>query len=128
LDARQILATHSLVQASLDFIELLNAKADVDLADSVPLYQFVKHVDYPRSHDGFPSFFIHPDLQDKDFCELSKGSPIFMDLNGHVVTWQEDAVWPVFINEAAYYEKGIAFTATQRTEITASDIRGMQSL
>ncbi len=128
LDARQILSTNSLVQASLEFIELLNSDAAIELADSVPLYHFVKHVDYPRSPDGFPSFFIHPVLQDKDFCELSKGSPIFMDLSGHVVTWQEDAVWPVFINEAAYYEKGIAFTATRRTEITVADIKQMQSL
>lgn len=128
LDARQILSTNSLVQACLDFIELLNANADVDIADSVPLFHFVKHVDYPRSPDGFPSFFIHPNLQDNDFRELNKGSPIFMDLNGQVVTWQEDTVWPVFINEAAYYEKGIAFTATRRTEITASDIKQMQSL
>ena len=128
LDARQILATNALVQACLDFVELLNSKAQIAIADSVPLYRFIKHVDYPRSADGFPSFFIHPELQDKDFCELSKGSPIFMNLKGDVVTWQEDAVWPVFINEAAYYEKGIAFTATQKTEITSADINRMQNL
>eukprot|EP00941_MAST-03F_sp_MAST-3F-sp1_P005982 g5982.t1 len=66
---------------------------------------------------------IHPDLQNKDFCELLEGSPLFLRLNGETIHFNremhapflktlgiptEEPVYPFFINEAAYYEKNIA--------------------
>jgi aspartoacylase len=46
---------------------------------------------------------------------------MFLGDTGQTIAWEPQAgdsptVWPVFINEAAYEEKGIALSLTQREE------------
>lgn len=56
-----------------------------------------------------------PSSQDRDFEPLQPGAPIFQMFNGEDVLYQgEPTVYPVFINEAAYYEKGVAFFQTEK--------------
>ncbi|MEY4066154.1 MAG: hypothetical protein RIR26_2362 [Pseudomonadota bacterium] len=119
LDANMVLQTQALVGACLDFIELWNRKESrLDLPQVVPLYSFKSHVDYPRGSDGLPDAMIHPELQGRDFQKIEKGDPVFLGFDGRTIRWDEDSVWALFINEAAYYEKGIAFTTAQRVELS----------
>lgn len=123
LDAEWVFKTSQLVKGCLDFIELWNQRRSIELADRVPLYCFKNHVDYPRAADGLPAAMIHPKFQGRDFECLKEGEPIFVDFDGQETLWKGDAVWPVFINEAAYYEKGIAFTVTERVDVDTQTLR-----
>jgi aspartoacylase len=63
---------------------------------------------------------LHPDRLGRDWQPLRPGDPLFLDGEGATLPYQPPAgledrpVWPVFINEAAYGEKGIALSLTQR--------------
>jgi len=74
----------------------------------------VRSIDYPRDAQGSVTAMIHPALQGKDFCELKSGMPVFMGFDGKEILWEGETCYPAFINEAAYYEKGIAMSLTQR--------------
>ena len=54
-------------------------------------------------------------FQDRDYEPVSPGQPIFLKANGEEVFFEgEKETFPIFINEAAYYENGVAFIFTQR--------------
>ena len=75
-------------------------------------------MDYPKQQDGTIFGMIHPELQDKDYQALNPGEPIFLTFDGKTIYYEgASAVWPIFINEAAYYEKGIAMCFTQKQQI-----------
>ena len=61
---------------------------------------------------------IHPQLQFQDYQPLHPGDPMFLTFTGEVILYQgEVIVFPIFINEAAYYEKGIAMTFTKKQQL-----------
>jgi aspartoacylase len=117
LSAEWVVKTSQLVQACLDFIVIWNSGALPSPPDTLSLFRFERHVDYPRGADGLPSAMIHPDFQNKNFQLLKPGDPVFLGFDGCVSLWEEAPAWAVFINEAAYYEKGIAFTLTDKIEV-----------
>jgi aspartoacylase len=46
---------------------------------------------------------------------LHPGDPIFLNFTGEEIFYQGNStVYPIFINEAAYYEKGIAMHISQK--------------
>jgi len=58
---------------------------------------------------------IHPRLQFTDYQPLHPGEPMFLTFEGDEIVYEgKSTVYPVFINEAAYYEKGIAMYLTQK--------------
>jgi aspartoacylase len=78
-------------------------------------------VDLPRDLDGEPLACVHPQLQNRDWRPLQPGQPLFWEpaseLSGAsspALDLEAEAQWPVFINEAAYGEKGIAFSLCRR--------------
>ena len=98
------------------------------------VFSRVCSVDYPRdtnpgggSGSGDLAAMIHPALQGSDFRPLAEGAPLFMRLDGSTVPfamaehgWDEaahGAAHPLFVNEAAYYEKGVALVLAKRTEV-----------
>jgi aspartoacylase len=70
---------------------------------------------------------LHPSLQGRDWHPLEATAAIFSLADGGVVRLGDlladrgdgpkGSQWPVFINEAAYGEKGIAFSLTQRQRL-----------
>jgi aspartoacylase len=123
LSAEWVFKTSALVSGCLDFIEKLNSGEHFTVEETVPLFCFTRHIDYPRGADGMPAAMIHPRFQGTDFQLLRRGNPVFVDFSGKESLWTEEDAWPVFINEAAYYEKGIAFTLTERIEVPVSGLR-----
>ncbi|XP_076971061.1 N-acyl-aromatic-L-amino acid amidohydrolase (carboxylate-forming) [Tamandua tetradactyla] len=104
----------ALVAAALDFIELFN-QGTAFPAFEMEAYRAVRRVDFPRAEDGDLAGTVHPQLQDRDFEPLQPGAPVFQLFSGADVLFEgESAVYPVFINEAAYYEKGIAFVQSEK--------------
>ena len=60
----------------------------------------------------------------KDFLPIQNGDPIFLHFDGTVETLQidlpsalakDEIMYPFFVNEAAYYEKGIAFMIAKKS-------------
>ena len=77
-------------------------------------------LDLPRHPDGSPAALVHPHLQHRDWRPLRDGEPLFWCAGGTVIAYDPAlapdpaARWPVFINEAAYGEKGIALSLCVR--------------
>ncbi|MCP9889343.1 aspartoacylase [Cyanobium sp. ATX 6A2] len=85
------------------------------------VHRHLGSLDLPRAGDGSPLACIHPQLQHRDWHPLAPADPLFLERSGRVLTLGEvlpatpsGTVVPVFINEAAYGEKGIALSLTRR--------------
>ncbi|MFN9547590.1 MAG: aspartoacylase [Cyanobacteriota bacterium] len=84
------------------------------------VHRHLRSLDLPRDASGKARALVHPRLQDRDWRPLRPGDPLFLSLDGTTtVPWvpgpgDSAMVWPVFINEAAYEEKGIALSLTEQ--------------
>lgn len=111
--------TERIINAILAALDAWNADEPLDIPDELEVYRFVGDLDYPRDPDGSLAGMVHPDLQDQDFRPLQPGDPVFLTLNGSVVRYEGEAgLVPVFVNEAAYYEKRAALTLAERRVIS----------
>lgn len=82
------------------------------------LFSAQQAVDFPRTDHGEIAGMIHPELEGADYQPIQFGHPLFLKFDGSVETYQgQGPVYPVFINESAYLEKGIAFYLATQQEI-----------
>ncbi|XP_073471304.1 N-acyl-aromatic-L-amino acid amidohydrolase (carboxylate-forming)-like [Aquarana catesbeiana] len=103
-----------LVNQALDFIDLFNRGKEFPSFET-DIYKFVSRVDFPRDSTGEITAVIHAELQDKDYVPLKPGDPIFKTLSGRDVYYEDEKIlYPTFINEAAYYEKKVAFILAEK--------------
>lgn len=118
LKARLFQQTEELVYAVLDYLEGFNQGEISSTNETLILYDHLSVVEYPKQQDGKIFAMIHPELQDKDYQALKPGDPMFLKFNDETILYKgASTVWPIFINEAAYYEKGIAMCLTQKQQI-----------
>ncbi|TAF07671.1 MAG: aspartoacylase [Nostocales cyanobacterium] len=118
LNAELFQQTEQLVYAVLDYFEECNRGKLSLTNNNLTLYQSLGTVDYPRNEDGEIQAMIHPQLQFRDYEPLHPGEPIFLTFKGKEILYEgESTVYPIFINEAAYYEKGIAMYLSQKEVI-----------
>ncbi|XP_008853831.1 aspartoacylase isoform X2 [Nannospalax galili] len=90
---------------------------------AIEVYKTMEKVDYPRNESGEIAAVIHPNLQDQDWKPLYPGDPAFVSLDGMIIPLGGDCtVYPVFVNEAAYYEKKEAFAKTTKLTLNAKSI------
>jgi aspartoacylase len=114
LDAVLFQETEEIVHAILDYLEAYNQGTPPPVKDTFNVYHSIQTIDYPRNELGEIQAMIHPQLQFRDYQALHPGEPIFLTFEGKEIVYEGDStVYPVFINEAAYYEKGIAMCITQ---------------
>jgi aspartoacylase len=84
------------------------------------VHRHLGSLDLPRHGDGSPAAVVHPQRQNRDWQPIVAGDPLFLTAEGATIPfhprqeWQDGPVWAVFINEAAYGEKGIALSLTRR--------------
>jgi succinylglutamate desuccinylase len=110
--------TEMLIYAILDYIEAFNRGNPLPVPSTLDVYQSISSVDYPRNSTGELEAMIHPQLQFRDYQALHPGDPMFMTFTGESIAYLgASTVFPVFINEAAYYEKGIAMTLTEKQQV-----------
>ncbi len=115
LDAELFQKTEQLVYATLDYFEGYNQGKTFQTNNTLTLYQFIGVIDYPRNERGEIQAMIHPQIQFRDYEPLNPGEPIFLTFEGKDILYEgTSTVYPIFINEAAYYEKGIAMCITQK--------------
>ena len=95
-----VLKTIEIVRSVLNF-DFTNK---IDLTN-VPYYKMLGQINYPE----YGSWYIHPLLENTDFTALPNKAPIFISAQGEEILWEEDEVYPFFVNEAAYIENKSAF-------------------
>jgi succinylglutamate desuccinylase len=119
LNADLFLQTELLIHKILDYIDAINQGTKLTEPDSVNIYQAISSVDYPRNDTGELKAMVHPNLQFKDYEPLNPGQPMFLGFTGQEILYAgADIVYPVFINEAAYYEKQLAMVLTEKQQIS----------
>ena len=99
------------------------ADARLRLPASLQVHRHRGSVDLPRDPAGEPVACVHPQLQNRDWQPLLPGQPLFWPASAapgqavpSLLEREPEARWPVFINEAAYGEKGIAFSLCSREQ------------
>ena len=122
LNADLFAKTEKLVYVMLDYIEGYNKGSVPQTNSTLTLYEYVGTLDYPRNEKGEIQAMIHQQLQFRDYEPLNPGEPIFLTFDGKEIAYEgESTVYPVFINEAAYYEKGIAMCLTKKQQVLLRD-------
>ncbi|MDJ0615347.1 MAG: aspartoacylase [Calothrix sp. MO_192.B10] len=117
LDAKLFQETEDLIHSILDYIEADRQGKPLAAPTNFTFYHMLEKVDYPRNKHGEIQAMIHPQLQFQDYKPLHPGNPMFITFDGKDIFYEgEFTVYPVFINEVAYYEKGIAMYLTQKEE------------
>lgn len=115
LNAECYFATESLIEEMLAFLQSTRQADWLPLRGDLEVFEHLHNVDYPRDADGNLSAMLHPDVEGQDFHRLDPGAPLFIDLDGNTIHYSgQEPVWPVFINEQAYYEKHFAMSFTRR--------------
>ena len=89
------------------------------LPERLVVHRHLRSLDLPRDARVEGRAVVHPRRQDRDWSPVPPGEALFLSADGTTLPWQPgrgdpDTVWPVFINEAAYEEKGIALSITER--------------
>ncbi|KAF7652857.1 hypothetical protein LDENG_00091380 [Lucifuga dentata] len=112
------------VQHVLDWVRSFNS-GNVFEGGPVEVYTLVKNVDYPRDSETHSiTAAIHPELQDKDFCLLHPGDPLFQTFSEETVRYKgNEPLYPFFINECAYYEKCIALSLARKRSVRIPPIQ-----
>jgi aspartoacylase len=119
LNADLFQQTQEIFYRILDYIEALNQGSLKLNKSALTFYEYVEAIDYPKNEHGEIKAMVHPQLQFKDYEPLNPGDPILLNFEGETVTYNGDStIYPIFINEAAYYEKGIAMCVAKKQEIT----------
>jgi len=119
LNADLFQKTEQLIHTILDYFEKYNYGDVPEINHPLTLYKFVGTIDYPRNENGEIQAMIHPDIQFRDYEPLHPGDPLFLTLDGKAIAYEgPSTVYPIFINEAAYYEKGIAMLFTEKQILT----------
>ncbi len=109
--------TEIVVYHLLDFIEKYNTNLLPSLPKSISIYKHELLLDYPRDDRGEIIAMVHPERQDRDFARIEAGSPLFKTIEGETISYEGEACYALFINEAAYYEKGFAMCLASKQDI-----------
>lgn len=124
LNATLFQQTEELVHAILDYLEAYNQGKPMEVQNTVSIYKITQTIDYPRNEVGEIQAMVHPRLQFRDYEALHPGEPMFLTFDSEEICYEGDStVYPVFINEAAYYEKGVAMWVTQHSTISMQNER-----
>ena len=118
LRADLFLQTEALIYHLLDFFEKYNNSETFTFSNRLEIYDHEILVDYPRDKEGDITAMVHQDRQDKDFLAVNTGDPLFLTLSGDVFRYEGETLYALFINEAAYYEKGFAMCLARKKYIT----------
>ncbi|MCF4966962.1 aspartoacylase [Nostoc sp. CMAA1605] len=121
LNAELFQNTENLIYQILDYLDRYSRGETLEIKNKLTLYKLIGSIDFPRNEYGEIQAMIHPQLQYRDYEPLNPGDPIFLTLDGQAIAYEgTSTVYPIFINEAAYYEKGVAMCFTEKQELVIS--------
>lgn len=86
---------------------------------TLEVFEEVENVNYPTNTRGEINSYIHLDLQGKDFVPLRGKYKAFKSFEGQDIELSTtEEMYPIFINEAAYYPQQLAFTLCRKLNLT----------
>lgn len=86
---------------------------------SIEIYEEIEHVYYPQDEQGEITGYIHEDFQGNDFIPLSGQYTAFKAFTGeNQISSVKEKLYPIFINEAAYYPAKLAYTLCKKSVLT----------
>lgn len=114
LDARIVQQTQLALESCLKALAAVRAGVP-RMPPVLVVHRHLGSCDLPRDGNDAPSAILHPLLRGQDWIPLAAGQPTYRSADGQCSTEPGVANQvPVFVNEAAYAEKRIAFSLTQR--------------
>ena len=116
--------TKELLLKSLDYINSHNSWIDDGMkseksSSEITIFQNTgRFVHYPLAANGSLNGFLHESMFDFK-SKIVKGVPILQTFSGDIINWEEEdqedvELFPVFVNEAAFYETNVAFYVVQK--------------
>jgi aspartoacylase len=86
---------------------------------SLEVFEEIQNVNYPSNPRGEISSYIHSTFQGKDFTPVKGKYKAFRTFHGEdIELTTTDEMYPIFINEAAYYPQQLAFTLCRKINLT----------
>ena len=128
LEARIVRQTRIAVEVCLEALAAVRS-GEMRPPRQVVVHRHLGSCDVPRGESDQPHALIHQRLQGRDWVPLKPSDAIYQAADGTTVETPkiEHPSIPVFINEAAYAEKHIAFSLTKR-EVWAIEPQWLQQL
>ena len=101
----------------LNYIEETNQQQQPASPQSIAIYSLSETVYFPTG-DREIIGMVHPQIHGSDYRALNPGEPMLIEFDGNLITYGgKNTVYPIFINEAAYWENKIAMYLTTKEEI-----------
>ncbi len=111
VDAIPLESTLSLIESILEEMSDPNSPE----IGSLELYEETQDIAYPTNENGDLSAYIHAEFQEKNFEPINGHySPFKSFQNEEIGMKTEEPLYPIFINEAAYYPQRLAFTLCRK--------------
>lgn len=108
------LQCETMLQSVFEYCDLYNRSVLPEIPH-FDAYRLIENIEFPMDDEDEITGLVHETLLDHDFCKVDVGEPIFRLFDGtEILLKGTQAVYPHFINEAAYKDSKIAFaTATK---------------
>ena len=111
-----------LVEQILDYIEKTNQQQQPLSPKTVTVYTISETVCFPEDEGGIAGM-VHEKVHGQDYHALNPNEPMLITFNGDAIAYKgSSVVYPIFINEAAYWENKIAMYLTTKEEIVVPTV------
>jgi succinylglutamate desuccinylase len=85
---------------------------------ALEIYEEITDIYYPQDENGDLTSYIHKNFQGKDFVAVNGDYFPFTSFEGEEIKMKtSEELYPIFINEAAYYPSKLAFTLCRKRMI-----------
>ena len=111
INAQALEATLKLIKEVLRTISTLSSLT----SGTLEISEEVEDIPYPQNESGEITAYIHREFQDRDFLPVDGQYRAFKNFNGEDI-WLKtnEMLYPIFINEAAYYPTKLAYTLCRK--------------
>jgi aspartoacylase len=114
LEPKALLATKAILTETLRGLATPSSLTKTALE----IYEESEDIYYPVNESGELTAYIHPELQGRDFNPLNGEYLAFKTFEGKdVKRVASETLYPIFINEAAYYPTKLAFTLCRKKSV-----------
>jgi aspartoacylase len=114
IDAQVLDATLKLLREVLKSIKMLPKLS----LSPIDVYEEIENIHYPQDENEELTAYIHKDFQGKDFVAVNGEYTAFKSFDGKNITLKtNEELYPIFINEAAYYGTGLAYILCRKRSL-----------
>ena len=107
-----------ILESTLAIVHTILEVVDAGLSPQngqIEIFEEAQDVYYPKLPDGTINTYIHSDFQGKDFQKIRGKIKAFKTFLGEDIFIEcSEEMYPIFINEAAYYPNHLAFTLCRK--------------